>query len=347
MEEYSKELIESDIKTLIQQEVWVESFSESVMWGLGILFLGVIGLILGIVLMYFPSISFIFTLLAPPVMFLGVLLASLAEISKIIASKVYNHKLEVLRSKEGEDVVVDSVISICKGENHSKYTTAINILGDIGNKRATQFILLSLKNENSEVRQKAAEALGKIGDKKAIDALVQALKDENKWWVSSEVAGALDKLGWIPSSKSERAYYLIAKKEWDEISNIGNSAIEPLIQALKDEDRDVRERSACILGEMGNVRAVEPLIQTLKDEHQDVLIATAEALKKIGKPAVEPLIQALTDGNNNVQWGAAEILGAIGDERAVEPLIQALTDGNNNVQNAAKEALEKIKMEKS
>jgi len=52
--------------------------------------------------------------------------------------------------------------------------------------------------------------------------------------------GALEMIAWQPKDDVEKAYYLIAKKHWDELVKLGEPAVEPLIEALKDEDRDVR-----------------------------------------------------------------------------------------------------------
>ncbi len=43
-------------------------------------------------------------------------------------------------------------------------------------------------------------------------------------------------------------------------------AVLPLIEALKDEDEDVRKEAAEALGELEDKRAVVPLIEALKDE---------------------------------------------------------------------------------
>ena len=80
----------------------------------------------------------------------------------------------------------------------------------------------------------------------------------------------------------------------ESLVEIGEPAVEPLIQALKDEDSFVREGAAEALGKIGDKRAVEPLINALKDEDRDVREAAAEALGEIGdKRAVEPLIHVL------------------------------------------------------
>ncbi|GBC77852.1 Phycocyanobilin lyase subunit alpha [bacterium HR08] len=127
------------------------------------------------------------------------------------------------------------------------------------------------------------------------------------------------------------------------LGEIGSAeAVEPLIQALRDEDWWVRTAAAKALGQIGDARAVEPLIQALRDKGKWVRTAAAKALGQIGDArAVEPLIQALRDWDESVRTAAAEALVKIGDARAVEPLIQALRDGW--VRTAAAEALGQIR----
>jgi hypothetical protein len=99
-----------------------------------------------------------------------------------------------------------------------------------------------------------------------------------------------------------------------------------------------------VLRGIGDERAIEPLIQALKDEKWSVRAEAASALGTIGdERAVEPLIQALKDEKWSVRAEAASALGTIGDERAVEPLIQVLQDKNEDARKAAKESIEKIR----
>jgi len=246
---------------------------------------------------------------------------------------------------------------------------------EIGDERVVEQLIQALKDENRYVREEAAMALGEIGDKRAVEPLINALKDEDSD-VRMEAAEALDQMGWKPGYVTEKAYYLVAKKEWDEavklgepaveplinalkdeassvrweaagaLGKIGEPAVEPLINALKDEDSSVRWGAAEALGEIGDERAVEPLINALKDEDSDVRWKAAEALVKIGEPAVEPLIHALKDEDSDVRAAAAMALGKIGDERAVEPLTEALEDESYQVREAAKKALADIQKQK-
>jgi HEAT repeat protein len=51
-----------------------------------------------------------------------------------------------------------------------------------------------------------------------------------------------------------------------------------------------------VLGEIGDPRAVDPLIEALKDEYSRVRSSAARALGEIGDPkAVDPLTEALKD----------------------------------------------------
>jgi len=124
--------------------------------------------------------------------------------------------------------------------------------------------------------------------------------------------------------------------------------VSVLISALKDRDSNTRWKAAGELGEkklgeIGDTRAVEPLIQVLKDKDRDGRLTAARVLGVIGDTrAVEPLIQLLRDEDRGVRMSAARALGKIGDERAVEPLTDALEDEDSLVQKTARQALEEI-----
>jgi HEAT repeat protein len=128
------------------------------------------------------------------------------------------------------------------------------------------------------------------------------------------------------------------------LGQIGDrQAIPALIQALQDEDRDVRQAAAEALGQIGDPQAIPALIQALQDEDRDVRQAAAEALGQIGDPqAIPALIQALQDKEGWVRRAAAQALGEIGDRQAIPDLIQALQDEDSDVRQAAAWALLKL-----
>ncbi len=119
----------------------------------------------------------------------------------------------------------------------------------------------------------------------------------------------------------------------------GDSAVKPLIEALKDENPAKREMSAKTLGEIGSNVAIEPLIMLLGDLYPSVQQASMEALKKTGKPSVEPLIKELNNKSSSVRKNVLTILGDIRDPASVKPVIPLLIDDSSEVRIKAKEVI--------
>ena len=182
---------------------------------------------------------------------------------------------------------------------------------------------------------------------KILESVILAIKNKDKK-AKQRALRSLDKIGkWavgplINALKDEDSEV----REWAAFT-LGrikaSRAVKPLINALKDEDSQVRGAAAYALGEIGDPRAVEPLINALKDRDTNFRWNVVGALKKIGDPAVIPLIRALKSETGRVRWGAAYALGEIGDPRAVEPLEEALGDKYKYVREAVEKALQKIK----
>lgn len=128
-----------------------------------------------------------------------------------------------------------------------------------------------------------------------------------------------------------------------ELSEIGESAIEPLIAVFSGDDQsvDFLESAKAALVRIGDP-AIQPLIDSF--DYTGSRSATAMAWKKktlaeIGQPAINPLIEALQSESARIRQGAAETLGEIGDSVAVGPLTELLSDSNANVREQAVQAL--------
>lgn len=127
-----------------------------------------------------------------------------------------------------------------------------------------------------------------------------------------------------------------------ELGEIGDPvAVFPLIEALRDEERLVKESAVEALGKIGN-QAVIPLIGALSDEDWVIKSAAESALVKIGKPTVKPLVKLLKNRNESFWESASGILGKIGDSEAALPLINALEEENVIILNYAISTLGRI-----
>lgn len=105
-------------------------------------------------------------------------------------------------------------------------------------------------------------------------------------------------------------------------------AIMPLIEALGDTDKSVREQAMLALVAIGK-SAVGPLSEAMKDPKWETRYRAAEALGKLAdEKAVKPLLRGLHDNRDHVRYMAAKGLAIVGDSEAVDPLIILLKDEN-------------------
>jgi len=265
--------------------------------------------------------------------------------------------------KLGDERAFEPLIAALKDENAEVRRMGASALGGLGDKRAFEPLITALKDEDRSVRSSASEALGRLGDPRAVEPLIAALKDKDAG-VRGSVAWALAQLGDERAVEPLRGAlrdddgkvlsnvaFALAGLLGDEraveplltatenlgdfeglvllgmLMGIGPPAVEPLIAALKQEDKRVRDLAAHVLVELDDKRAVEPLITALKGEYHDILRAEGKALEGISPSTVEQLIALLKRKDTfYVRNSSAWALGWLGDKRAVEPLVAALGD---------------------
>jgi len=224
-------------------------------------------------------------------------------------------------------------------------------LGCIGDKRAINPLIMAMKDDpDEEVRWKAASALGKIGDSKAVKPLIEALYDYD-WNVRRQAANALGIIGDLNAvphliEALEDSEWNVRKYAAVALGKMRNKkAIPILIEALEDEDAYVRWKSMLTLEKLGE-SAVNPLIEALKSKNWRVRARTVEILGKIGSEeaffALMSIISDNLDSNRHVRGKAAEAMGRIGDRRALGVLDNLRNDEYSYVQDKAEIAVSQI-----
>jgi len=124
---------------------------------------------------------------------------------------------------------------------------------------------------------------------------------------------------------------------------IEKQGVEGMARALRNStDPQVRQYAAYLLGQANNPRAIQPLIEALADFDKSVREQATLALSSIGKAAIEPLAAAMKEKKWETRYRAAEALGKIADEKAVQPLIQALKDNRDHVRYMAAKGLREL-----
>ncbi|MHB0975804.1 MAG: HEAT repeat domain-containing protein [Candidatus Aquicultorales bacterium] len=282
---------------------------------------------------------------------LGLLIPNLARAQAI------EEQIQILKDKDG--VYTDG-----------DYEKAVAALVEIGSPAVEPLIELLNDESTFSGPENAAKALGLIGDERAIGPLVAALErletevipeagadneipgysltDDDEEEAISEQPPEQRQVG-LPENRKNEAINALVKigppavqplvdalkdenlREYA-VRALGmikdKGAVEPLIAVLEDKESTGQAEAAKALGSFGDQRAIDPLIGALDDSSYgsyETSLASEEAYKalvRIGAPAVEQLIAALSD--EGAQELAAQALGEIGDERAVAPLIAAL-----------------------
>jgi len=202
---------------------------------------------------------------------------------------------------------VPKLITCLKDERWRVREQSAKSLGLLKDPQAVQALMIACRDRDGAVKSAAAEALGRIGDPKAVPALIKLFKDTSK--IVRETAGtALVYIGEesIPALlETLKDPHFVVRchgvralggmttdyqmgRAWTKDSRV----VDALVNALKDEDRAVREDATIALGIIGDPRAVDGLIEAMKD--------------------------------GSVKRHAIASLGMIGDSRALTPVLDAL-----------------------
>lgn len=236
---------------------------------------------------------------------------------------------------------------------------AVKKLGESKDKRAVVPLIKALKDIDGRVQEMAVKALIKLGDASAIEPLVMIIRDRDSNR-RRNAARVLQSLEGKLKNDEQRALLAVALGEWQKAASLGAAAVNPLIEALKDNDRNLQEIAVKTLIRIGEA-AVHPLVDALKErELSTPTTAILTVLRSLeGRltgderallavtfrewETIEPLITTLSQHRHDEKGRkAAEALGWLGDARTIEPLFAALLNGADFVGEAAAAALIKI-----
>ena len=244
---------------------------------------------------------------------------------------------------------IPALLDALTGEYFTVRSRAALALANIGDSQAIPALLPLLNDKENEVRAAACVALAKFSDPSTFDEITTVLLDDPIIEVRQSAARALGgtkhpaALPFLMEALRDSSWWFereqAAADLLNAIKNMGEPAVEPLIEALGDREGAVRRYAAIVLGEMGDLRAIEELGMTLYDLHVEVGRVAAEALVKFGAPAVDILTEALSHPEAAVRENAVTALSKIQDARVVPLLAEMLRDPVRDVQKQALSAL--------
>jgi HEAT repeat protein len=208
----------------------------------------------------------------------------------------------------------------------------------------------ALRDPDNEVRWAAAGALAKIRED-AVPVLLDSLRDQD-WRVRHASVYALGEIGAgakaaIPALIRELAdpFPTVRTSTVASLVNIGNSAIDPSLEAVENGTGVARQGAAQVLIRLyPSPRMVGPLLNMLRDQNPDSRLMAINFLDLIragDARVVAALTEALKDPIAEVRLAAAKGLARLGSkaDAAVPSLAQALADESPAVREQAARTL--------
>ena len=268
---------------------------------------------------------------------------------------------------------VKPLIGLLADQDYEIRIKTIDALGEFGSS-ALNHLISALKSDNVQIKKGSIYVLMIIKDSRAIMPLIESLRDNDIAHVAAE---ALAKIG---GNGVKSLCFALSNNN----SKVRRAAadglryttdvqiVDPLIEALKDYDIDVRRFALRSLGnlrdprsrkyitdslkdsahlvrlaaaaeliEIADLSSIAPLVETIRTEKEDHYVQTyaGQALAKLGDKALEPLLSLLEDKDPSVRASSAFALGLMNDNRTIIPLVSLLKDNDPIVSTSVHGAL--------
>jgi HEAT repeat protein len=252
-----------------------------------------------------------------------------------------------------DKAAIPALIEALKGEYYTVRSRAALALGKIGDRGVIPLLFKALKDPEEEVRIAACLALGMFRDPSTFDEITEVLLDDVQIKVRQAAAKALGDtqhpaaIPFLMEALHDSYWWYEKEQEvtvlLNAIEKMGAPVVDALIEALGDQERNVRKFAVILLGRLRDPRAMDELGMTVYDLHHEVSQAAAEALAKFGAPAVGVLSEALSHPEAAVREHAVMGLGKIQNESVAPLLVEMLGDPERMVRKQALLSLSVLK----
>ena len=240
----------------------------------------------------------------------------------------------------GSREAVEPIAALLPDEDREVANAATMALFELG-EAAIDALLAALAHPRSGVRSRAAVALGKIGDLRAVPALEAALDDPEpdvRWRaLRSIVALAASDLRERLSQLVDDPDVVVRLTARDTLEmDDGGPVEDDLAAGLHRYDRGMQVAAAHALAAR---RSIEPLIDALGDRERDVRDAAQTALLAVDDEGIAPLMRLFNDSRSKVRLQVARLLARREDIDAIDYLIGTLDAGSLAVGDETAETL--------
>lgn len=195
-------------------------------------------------------------------------------------------------SKMGKAAVEALKVAINDNDSNIRFW-AITCLGHFRDRNNTNLLLSRLQDSDTGVRVAALRALREIGDPNIASKLFEALSQPSEQ-VRDLVYDILKDYGthsipFLMDSLSNE-YWMGRSLAAQALTDMGSEAVDPLVDALKCDDKERRFWSIKILGKMHEKSAYNEIVRFMNDSDPEIRMAALEAISDYQDPESIPLI---------------------------------------------------------
>jgi len=248
---------------------------------------------------------------------------------------------------------VSALLDALEGEYYTVRARAAIALGRIGERQAVEPLFTALRDPEDDVRIAACLGLGFFNDPSTFDEITNVLLDDPKIEVRQAAAKALGNtrhpaaLPFLLEALRDPFWWYEREVQagdlFEALEKMGDIAVVPLIEALKDKEGAVRKFAAGLLGRLKDPRAIDPLGMALYDMHHDVGKASAEALLSFGVDSFEVLVEALDHPEMWIRIHSVDVLPRVGEPRVALILLEMLKDHEREVKKHVIQAMGELR----
>jgi len=198
---------------------------------------------------------------------------------------------------------IEPMMDVINDKDPKVRTAVVEVLGDAKDPRSADLLVKALSDFDEGVREKTAESLGKIGSRQAVDALLLRVESDEVNRVRVAAGKALLSMDWKPKDEKQQGWSCVINREWSKCLDVGQAAVDALMQEMSKQDSPVKLQIARTLGGLRDPRSIPFLLQYMEESKQEknlndqaeVLLATTAAIKEMGKDALSHMIPVLPD----------------------------------------------------
>ncbi len=202
----------------------------------------------------------------------------------------------------GDSAGFEALIALARDKDQYMREAAIFGLGESKNPKAIPVLRRAAADHASNVRKAAIYGLGICADAESFEVVASGLRDEDMYVRHAAVLGLAESKDprAVPliekTWKNDRDVQvnLLAAQVLFRIT-ARKDAWDYMLAMLKSENPVARFTSANMLGICRDKAAIEPLVEALKDEEGNVLISAATALQKITGMNFGPVYKSWKD----------------------------------------------------